>query len=453
MPRASRPSRFPIHGPELKALLAACHREPADDTPRLVLADWLQEHDDPRGELVRLQVRLDALPAGDPEYDSLYEQYRNWWKQFGKLWEKEFGGLGWDDGPHNRGLPTIGHYDDEACWLDTEELEDRAKNPKDRLSAALAVGWPGMTWVLAEDPLDNAEGIEFDAEERANAIEVCGFDHFRAPPWVGSPTPVGVCFPEGITITAGIIDSAATVPNIRGLSLAEADANPDVLSRVARIKALEYLDVGSLLLDDGAVRTLAPLKKLRSLVVRESNLTNAGAAELAKFKQLRILRLPTRRLTAAGYQALAKLTKLEDLELEKADDAAIRLLAPLKRLRRLGLSGTSVTGRGIENFPLLTELSLDATRADDAGIAGVAKLPRLQFLDVSGTRITGAALAHVAGLRWLEELYLSQTALADKDLVHLEGLKNLNLLSIWGTRATKKGARKLKAKLKKASIL
>ena len=99
----SKPSRFPVHGPELKALLAACHREPDDDTPRLVLADWLQERDDPRGELVRLQVRLAAMPANDPEYDALFGQHQKWWKKYGKWWEREVDTLIWDSGPHDRG--------------------------------------------------------------------------------------------------------------------------------------------------------------------------------------------------------------------------------------------------------------------------------------------------------------------------------------------------------------
>jgi uncharacterized protein (TIGR02996 family) len=42
-------------------LLAAVRAEPDDDTPRLVLADWLEERGDPRGEFVRLQVRIAAL--------------------------------------------------------------------------------------------------------------------------------------------------------------------------------------------------------------------------------------------------------------------------------------------------------------------------------------------------------------------------------------------------------
>jgi uncharacterized protein (TIGR02996 family) len=32
--------------------------DPADTTLKLVYADWLQEHDDPRAEFVRLQVEL-----------------------------------------------------------------------------------------------------------------------------------------------------------------------------------------------------------------------------------------------------------------------------------------------------------------------------------------------------------------------------------------------------------
>jgi hypothetical protein len=384
------------------------------------------------------------------------------------LWQKELGRVAWEPGLHDRGLPTVGHYEDETYWLETSALHDPAKRPKHALSAAVAAGWPGMTWVLPtalmeegwdeyDDYIDDDDddmGAEYDPETD-KLIEVPRedpFEPFRLPPWKGSPTPVGICFPEGMTVTGGHIDQVAKVPNLRGLSLDTAYAEPGVLPRVARIKSLEHLDLGDELLNDTAVRTLAPLKKLRTLLTNDSNISNAGAAELAKFKELRTLRLPTRRLTAAGYQALAKLTKLEDLVLEKADDAALWHLAPLSRLRRLHLNGTNVTGRGIENFPLLTELILDSTRADNAGMVGVTNLPRLRVLGLDSTRITGVILPQLAGLRWLEELYLGDTAITDKDLVHLEGMKGLVELSIWNTRVTKKGAAKLQNKLKKSNV-
>jgi uncharacterized protein (TIGR02996 family) len=42
-------------------LLRTILADPADDAPRLVLADWLDERDDPRGEFIRVQCRLAGL--------------------------------------------------------------------------------------------------------------------------------------------------------------------------------------------------------------------------------------------------------------------------------------------------------------------------------------------------------------------------------------------------------
>jgi uncharacterized protein (TIGR02996 family) len=51
-----------------QALLDAIREAPADDAPRLVLADWLEEQDDPRAELLRLDVELRrAQPAWGSE--------------------------------------------------------------------------------------------------------------------------------------------------------------------------------------------------------------------------------------------------------------------------------------------------------------------------------------------------------------------------------------------------
>jgi uncharacterized protein (TIGR02996 family) len=45
--------------------LRAIHADPADSTVRLVYSDWLEEQGDPRGEYLRLEAQLAALPAGD----------------------------------------------------------------------------------------------------------------------------------------------------------------------------------------------------------------------------------------------------------------------------------------------------------------------------------------------------------------------------------------------------
>lgn len=464
-------NRFPTHGPDLKTFLAACHTESDDDTPRLVLADWLEEHDDPRGEMVRLQCQLSALPAGDPTYNELFDRHQKWWKKYESWWQKEVGMLIWASSPQDRGLPTIGHYEDEDCWLQSSDLRDPAKYPKNRLSTTIAAGWPGMTWVMPTALCEEAEWADEYADDFEDEDDDAGaeyelepdeltevpprdpFEPFRQPPWKGSPTPIGIAFPEGITVTAEYIDQVAKLPNLRGLSLADTFPDPSILGRLAKIKNLEHLDLGNYVrLTDEVARTLAPLKKLRTLIALNSSITNAGAAILAKFTELRTLRLGTRRVTAAGFQSLGKLTKLEILSLEKADDAAVRHLSGLNRLRRLDLSGTKVTGRGMDSFPLLTELNLDSTQTNDEGFACIAKLSRLVELLASGTRVTGPAFAQLAGLRWLEYLSVSETGLRDADLVHFEGLKNLKMLTMWGTRLTKKGANNLQKKLKKTTI-
>ncbi len=467
---ARTPTRFPRHGSECKALLAACHREPDDDTPRLVLADWLEEHDDPRGELMRLQVRLAALPAGDPEYDELFAQHQKWWKNYGRLWAKEVGSklpdAMWDIGPHDRGLPTIGHYNSQTCLLESFHFQE---TPLGRLPALVADGWPGMTWVLpsalceesgwneADDFVDVFADDEYEPEAddwEDLPVPADPFDTFRQAPWKESPTPIGVWYLGGGAALAEHIDELARLPNLRGLVLARWRATPDLLPRIAKLKSLEHLHLGNMPLNDVGLDALAPLRKtLRTLIAPGASTSNAGAARLAEFTELRELRLGTRRLSAAGFQVLAKLPKLEVLELAKADDKAVGHLAPVQRLRRLDLSGTKATGRGVETFPLLTHLNLDGSSADDDGLASVAQLPRLRLLRLMHTRVTGAGLVHLSGLRWLETLSLSQQKkVGNKDLVHLEGLKNLRDLDLFGTATTMHGVGRLRKKLKYLTI-
>lgn len=56
-------------------LLATVLDRPEDDTPRLVYADWLEEHDDqPRAEFIRTQCELERLSPGDPRYPALEQR-------------------------------------------------------------------------------------------------------------------------------------------------------------------------------------------------------------------------------------------------------------------------------------------------------------------------------------------------------------------------------------------
>src|SRR4051812_42154714 len=57
---------------ELLGLLRACKEAVEDDGPRLILADWLEEHGQPdRAEFVRVQVRRHRVPEWDARQTEL----------------------------------------------------------------------------------------------------------------------------------------------------------------------------------------------------------------------------------------------------------------------------------------------------------------------------------------------------------------------------------------------
>jgi uncharacterized protein (TIGR02996 family) len=105
-----------------EAFIEAIRDAPDDDTPRLIYADWLEEHGDPHGEFIRVQCELANLPEGDPRRSALTERERELWERNRVAWEKP----GVPPHPHSahffRGFFFIGHHqvndypEHEAYW-------------------------------------------------------------------------------------------------------------------------------------------------------------------------------------------------------------------------------------------------------------------------------------------------------------------------------------------------
>src|SRR5437879_10706296 len=68
------------------SLLLAILNSPDDQTLRLVYADWLEEHGDPRAELIRLECQLTAMTEDDPARQHLQARESGLVKQYGKRW-------------------------------------------------------------------------------------------------------------------------------------------------------------------------------------------------------------------------------------------------------------------------------------------------------------------------------------------------------------------------------
>jgi uncharacterized protein (TIGR02996 family) len=77
-----------------EAFLQAIIEAPEDDTPRLIYADWLEEHDQPeRAEFIRVQVQLARLPEDDGRRPALKARERALLGEHETAWAGPFRGL------------------------------------------------------------------------------------------------------------------------------------------------------------------------------------------------------------------------------------------------------------------------------------------------------------------------------------------------------------------------
>src|SRR5688572_30620965 len=72
---------------EEESFLRTIRGEPHDDAPRLVFADWLEEHGQPeRAEYIRLQCALANLPPEDPQRPALTKREKQLWQKHAGRW-------------------------------------------------------------------------------------------------------------------------------------------------------------------------------------------------------------------------------------------------------------------------------------------------------------------------------------------------------------------------------
>ena len=62
--------------PDEMPLLAAVRAAPADDLPRLVYADWLDEHARRGSAFIRAECALAAMPLNSPRWHAAFVRYR-----------------------------------------------------------------------------------------------------------------------------------------------------------------------------------------------------------------------------------------------------------------------------------------------------------------------------------------------------------------------------------------
>jgi internalin A len=172
---------------------------------------------------------------------------------------------------------------------------------------------------------------------------------------------------------------------------------------------------------------------------RDGNVTEASLARtwatdedlvyVAQLKALKKLDLSFTLVTDKGIKELMALGQLDDLNLETAEaltDASMNYVKNIRTLRRLKVRGVDITDVGmpaISQMTGLVSLDLSHTMLEDVGLENLPALTNLEELYLGGNMITGINLNFLKLLPKLKKL-------------NLEGSQRRNAGACWTPRIT-----------------
>ncbi|MCI0457352.1 MAG: TIGR02996 domain-containing protein [Gemmataceae bacterium] len=346
-----------------KALLDAIWEAPHDNAPRLVYADWLEEHGDPsstaRAELIRVQCELARLPGDAPQYDALEARAADILAKWEKGWWKEMP-RGCGKGSFSRGFPVpeLGRFK-LAGLVELGEARLRAAplwryhygvHGRD-LKVLLPWPWLHRLELFAlRPPLPRSWASQLAECPRLVNVSRLALIDCRARPdevkllldaWAGrSLSELTVNLDDqGV----GVLVNHPTAAGLRSLDLGAGRLGSDAISALVAgryLTGLLFLDLGWGKLGDRGLAGLLKwpgLARLRGLYVSHTELTNAAAVALAScpaVANLRDLGLQWNRIKEAGALALADSPHLARLtHLGLYDNPLRRSEAAVARLR------------------------------------------------------------------------------------------------------------------------
>jgi uncharacterized protein (TIGR02996 family) len=375
--------------------LAAIVARPADDEPRLVYADYLDEtglpRDAARAELIRVQIALHRLPPQDARRAALAERENELLESHRAAWTAPLARLGVRF-QFRRGLPDAVAAD-AALFLECgDELFDNTPAGRGRsfVSRVRLEDAARVVPALAACPLLN-HVLELDLSN--GDLGNGGAAAMLASAFVKNVR--GLELGENRLDDAGAIAvaKAATLPRLESLGLPDNDIGPDGAAALAAspfLAGLRELDLAGNEINEAGVRSLAHGPAMQRLIrlrladnplrdgaivlaasdvfarmaandsqldLHRCGIEAAGAVALAAspaFARIEHLNLDENYLGDAGAASLAKCGNLRTLKLVRnqiTDAGAAALLAGnLSRLESLDLSNNRLTTRGVESL-------------------------------------------------------------------------------------------------------
>jgi uncharacterized protein (TIGR02996 family) len=381
------------------ALLAAVRQAPNDDAPRLVYADWLDEHGQPeRAEFIRVQCQLAAIPKYDSRSQPLKAREQDLIRRHGTEWAGDIAAIARDHEFHRGFIEAaavgarkfLSHGEKlfslaPICHLkllrlgssnvSAAELADSTVLSRVRSLALQGyLDGDGLHALLSSSALRNLTALTLEGNFDGDGLE---------PLWKG-------CLPDLESLDFNSDYKICTDASLSKL----------LASRWAsRLKRLN-LQYHNLKVEGGqAIASSRTLTGLTSLGLRHCSVGLGGTRALAEspnLGDLRLLDLRNNRLTDSGMRAIcssSRLPALTELYLGMNDIGpnGARALADwpgLARLRVLHLYSCPIGDDGaiaIAALPYaagLRHLDLTLTGMSDRGTRVVAESPCLKQTQV-----------------------------------------------------------------------
>jgi uncharacterized protein (TIGR02996 family) len=372
-----------MHYPENPALLAAVVADAEDDAPRLVYADWLEEHGDPdRAEFIRNQCALfDKSPAG-PDYVDLIERKP---EVLAALWRRDLAPK----------LPAAVEFLDNLLYEDDDSAVGYQRGfPYFARPPVMRLGAGARAARRLRDALP-----EVIATTTLRGLRCFGAFGRHLPVILGSPAAAHLsALAAGADMpgTVAAIPSSPTAPALRWLQLEDVDsaADADQLARATALRRLRRFE-GRLDCPPAALRRLTAAdwfgRLRRAAIGLPPETAGLGVAALAKLPDLHTLEIGVPREGLAAFAGRGRFPALGRLVLSG----------------NIHLAGEGAAALGRARLPRLAVLELDGCllrNADVAALAGSGLFDQLRVLSLANNGITDKGVAAVLGGPWAVRL-------------------------------------------------
>ncbi|HEY1064817.1 MAG TPA: TIGR02996 domain-containing protein [Pirellulales bacterium] len=245
---------------EEKLFHEAIRAAPDDDAPRLMLADWLLEQGDVRGEFIQVQCELERTPAGDPRRAELVNRDVRLRERHGWRWKDPVRHLNVTSVDFRRGFIEHVHMRAMFFLREAEQLFEACPTLR---SVKLSIGNTDIRAIAKSASLSRVSRLDLTSTSITDHV----LDALLESPHLKQLEELDLSLNALRTGGAKALASTNALPNLKTLKLYTnhlgAEGTAELLS--PNLAGLESLDLGMNAVGPTGARALADSPHLANL--------------------------------------------------------------------------------------------------------------------------------------------------------------------------------------------